>query len=241
MEINENRTVAQLVTENIKTSSIFKKHGIDFCCGGGISLKKACDKHKVDYALLKRELTVVNEIPNSNYDYNNWDLNFLIDHIIHKHHSYVEQNLPIILQFAEKVASVHGHHYKEVVKINELVKNASEDLLAHLKKEEVILFPYIKLLSKIRKEQLTKNAVGNIENPIAVLEKEHETVGDTFKIISVLTNNYIPPKGACNTFKALYANLQEFEQDLHLHVHLENNILHPKAIALEKAIAIDCC
>tara|TARA_Y100000385_G_scaffold113955_1_gene118244 strand:- start:234 stop:956 length:723 start_codon:yes stop_codon:yes gene_type:complete len=240
MEINENRTVAQLVSENIKTSSIFKKHGIDFCCGGGISLKKACDKHKVDFALLKRDLAIVDEIPFSNYDYNNWDLNFLIDHILHRHHSYVEQNLPIILQFADKVAAVHGHHYKEVIKINELVKDVSENLKAHLKKEEMILFPYIKLLLKIEKEEFTKNSVGNIQSPITVLEQEHETVGTIFKTISKLTNSYNPPKGACNTFKALYANLEEFEKDLHLHVHLENNILHPKAIALEKTIVIDC-
>ena len=238
MKINENKTVAEVVSENIKASNVFKKHGIDFCCGGGISIEKACEKNGVDYATLKSELMVVDETPNRNYDYNNWDLNFLIDHIVNVHHTYVSESLPIILQYAEKVASVHGHHYEEVVKINQLFQAAAEDLAAHLKKEELVLFPFIKELNKADKDgtELSQAHFGTVNNPINMMEHEHETVGDIFKTIAQLANNYNPPVDACNTFRALYASLEEFEQDLHQHIHLENNILHPKAIALEKKL-----
>ena len=239
MKINENKTVAEVVSENIKASNIFKKHGIDFCCGGGISLEKACEKNGVDYSTLERELIAVDETPNRNYDYNNWDLGFLIDHIENVHHTYVEQSLPIILQYAEKVATVHGHHYEEVIKINQLFQEAAEDLASHLKKEELVLFPFIKQMLNDEKEgtTLSQEHLGTVNSPITTLEHEHESVGDVFKTIAQLTNNYTPPEDACNTFRALYDSLDEFEQDLHQHIHLENNILHPKAIALEKKLA----
>ncbi len=238
MKINENITVAEVVTENIKASNVFKKHGIDFCCGGGISIEKACAKNGVDYATLEKELMAVDETPNRTYDYNSWELDFLIDHIVNIHHTFVKESLPIILQYAEKVASVHGHHYEEVLKINSLFQDVAADLSAHLKKEELVLFPYIKQLTKREKKgkELTPVHFGKITNPITMMEQEHETVGDIFKAIAKLTNNYTPPEEACNTFRALYASLDEFEQDLHQHIHLENNILHPKAIALEKKL-----
>lgn len=238
MNINENKTVAEVVTENIKASNVFKKHGIDFCCGGGISLEKACAKHKVDYAILEKELVAVDEVPNRTYDYNSWELDFLLDHIVNIHHTYVEQSLPIISQYSEKVANVHGQHHDEVIEINRLFQEAAGDLAAHLKKEELVLFPFIKQLHKADKEgtDLSTANFGTVNNPINVMENEHETVGDIFKTIAKLTNNYTPPEEACNTFRALYASLEEFEQDLHQHIHLENNILHPKALALEKKL-----
>ncbi|MFK5982346.1 MAG: iron-sulfur cluster repair di-iron protein [Flavobacteriaceae bacterium] len=238
MNINENKTVAEVVTENIKASNVFKKHGIDFCCGGGISLEKACAKHKVDYKMLELELNAVDEAPNRSHDYNSWELGFLIDHIVNVHHSYVEQSLPIISQYAEKVATVHGHHHDEVVEINRLFQEAAGDLAAHLKKEELVLFPFIKQLIKADKEGTDLKAAhfGTVNNPINMMESEHETVGDIFKKIAKLSDNYTPPAEACNTFRALYASLQEFEEDLHQHIHLENNILHGKAIALEKKL-----
>ncbi len=238
MNINENKTVAEVVTENIKASNVFKKHGIDFCCGGGISLEKACAKHQVDYKMLVQELNAVDETPNRSHDYNSWELGFLIDHIVNVHHSYVEQSLPIISQYAEKVATVHGSHHDEVVEINLLFQEAAGDLAAHLKKEELVLFPFIKQLIKADKEgtELKAAHFGTVNNPINMMEHEHETVGDIFKEIAKLSDNYTPPADACNTFRTLYASLQEFEEDLHQHIHLENNILHGKAIALEKKL-----
>ncbi len=237
MSIIEEKTVADFVTENIKTAHIFKKYGIDFCCGGGISIEKACAKNNVDRSLLEKELLEVDTVVERAYDYDKWEVTFLIDHIINVHHSYVNESLPIISQYANKVAKVHGHHYKEVVEINTLFHKVANELLMHLHKEEEILFPYIKELAKTEKEDVHNNITppfGSVNNPIRMMEEEHETAGDIFKEIAVLTKNYTPPAEACNTFRALYAKLEEFEQDLHLHIHLENNILHPKAIALEK-------
>ncbi|TYA74487.1 iron-sulfur cluster repair di-iron protein [Seonamhaeicola marinus] len=230
----ENKTVAEVVAENIKTAHIFKKYGIDFCCGGGISIEKACEKKELDYETLKNDLLSVENTPKA-YNYNSWSLDFLIDHIINVHHIYVEESIPLILQYSNKVAKVHGHHYTEVVKINELFTEVANELATHLKKEELILFPYIKKLLKLKAEnaKLETPPFETVNNPIRMMEEEHETAGDIFKTIAQLTNNYTPPEGACNTFRALYAKLEEFEQDLHLHIHLENNILHTKAKELE--------
>lgn len=235
MNITEENTVAEIVTKNIKTADIFKKHGIDFCCGGGISIKKACEKHNISFADLEKELMHIDSSTSKAYDYDSWSLDFLIDHIQNVHHTYVEENIPLVLQYSNKVAKVHGHHYKEVVAINNLFHTVAQELAAHMKKEELILFPFVKQLVKAEKEgsKVKVPHFGTVNNPIAMMEDEHENAGDIFKEIKQLSNNYTPPENACNTFKALYAKLDEFEQDLHQHIHLENNILFPKAIALE--------
>ena len=237
MDTIDNKTVAEVVAENIKTAHIFKKYGIDFCCGGGITIDKACGKKNVDFSQLKNELLAVDEAPKA-YNYNAWKLDFLIDHIINIHHTYVEESIPLILQYSNRVAEVHGHHYSEVIEINTLFTNVANELTSHLKKEEIILFPYIKKLiaTKNNDEQLSTPPFGTVNNPIAMMETEHENAGDIFKEIARLTNNYTPPEAACNTFRALYAKLDEFEQDLHQHIHLENNILHPKAKLLEQEL-----
>lgn len=236
MNITEENTVAEVVTYNIKTADVFKKHGIDFCCGGGISIKKACEKNNISYADLEQELSNVNNNISRAYDYDSWKLDFLVDHIENVHHTYVAENTPLVLQYSDKVAKVHGHHYKEVVEINKLFHAVAQELAAHMKKEELILFPFIKQLVKADKEGVKVRVphFGTVNNPIAMMEEEHENAGDILKEIKQLSNNYTPPENACNTFKALYAKLEEFEQDLHQHIHLENNILFPKAILLEK-------
>ncbi len=231
------RTVADVVTENIKTAHVFKKYGIDFCCGGGISIEKACEKKNLDIQKLKEDLLKVNEVSKA-YDYDSWSLDFLIDHIVNIHHTYVEASIPLILQYSNKVAKVHGHHYSEVIEINKLFTDVANELASHLKKEEIILFPYIKKMLQLRKEggYVIPPSFGSVNNPIAMMEAEHDTAGDIFKEIARLTNNYTPPENACNTFRALYAKLEEFEQDLHTHIHLENNILHKKAMLLEQEL-----
>tara|TARA_R110002073_G_scaffold8207_7_gene45894 strand:- start:1061 stop:1777 length:717 start_codon:yes stop_codon:yes gene_type:complete len=238
MIVSEAKTVANYVTENIKTAHIFKKHGIDFCCGGNISIEKACIKQNVDQAVLEKELAEVDVVKDVIEDYDKWELDFLILYIENVHHTYVRENLPLISQYATKVAKVHGHHYPEVIEVNDLFHQVANELLSHMQKEEQVLFPYIKQLTESQKEEtsINKPLFGTIFNPISMMEHEHESAGDIFKEISRLTNNYTPPKEACNTFKALYAKLDEFEQDLHKHIHLENNILHPKSILLEKMI-----
>jgi regulator of cell morphogenesis and NO signaling len=238
MENLQSKTVAEMVTENIKTAQIFKKHGIDFCCGGGISLDKACEKYNVDYNLLTQELLNVDQTNSRATNYNRWELDFLTDHIINVHHAYVEENIPLLLQYSARVAQVHGSHYTELLEIKELVKEVAGELSAHLKKEELILFPFIKQMVRAKKEntQLPVAHFGSVDNPIKMMETEHEDAGELLRRIAKLSNNYTPPQGACNTYKAYYAKLEEFEQDLHQHVHLENNILFPKSLLLEKEL-----
>ena len=237
METLKQRTVADLVTENIKTAHIFKKYGIDFCCGGGISIERACAKKGVDYQTLADELMQVSSSDRA-YNYKSWSADFLIDHIINVHHVYVEENLPLLLQYSDKVMKVHGLHDSELVEINNLVQTVAGELAAHMKKEELILFPFVKKMILAQKEgiMLPRPSFGTVFSPIAMMEEEHDAAGELFREIAELSNNYTPPSHACNTYKAFYAKLEEFENDLHLHVHLENNILFPKAKQMEKEI-----
>ena len=238
LTITKESTVAAIVSNNIKTADVFKKHGIDFCCGGGVSLERVCEKNNIVYNDLLLALENVEKIKNRAENYSSWSLDFLIDHIINIHHSYVRESIVVLQQYVNKVAKVHGHHYTELLEIKALFREVAEELTFHLQKEENILFPYVKYLVQVEKGEavFSKPQFQTVQNPIDVMEQEHENAGDAFKKIAVLTNNYTPPKEACNTFKALYSKLEEFEQDLHQHVHLENNILHPKAKKLEKNI-----
>jgi regulator of cell morphogenesis and NO signaling len=220
-------TVGQMVSENIKTAHVFKKYNIDFCCGGGISIAKACEKTGVSLDELESDLMNIEEHGRV-YNYKSWNLSFLISHIIQVHHRYVLDTLPILESYAEKVAKVHGLNYPEVVVIYKEVLHIQDELISHLNKEEKILFPLISkmLTAKSKGKSIEKI---NIEGPILQMFAEHDHAGDVFKKISKITDNYTPPTGACQTFKALYNLLEEFENDLHLHIHLENNILFPKA------------
>ena len=232
------KTVADYVTENIKNAHLFKKHGIDFCCGGNISLAEAATKAKVNLELLEKELQQTDGPVSAAYDYRNWKLDFLTDHIINVHHQYVEENIPLLIQYGAKVAKVHGGERKELIKIQQLFTEVAQELSAHLKKEELILFPFIKKLVKAEKEgtPAPQPHFGKIDNPIEMMEAEHDEAGAIFKEISELSNNYTCPDWACNTYRAFYSKLEEFENDLHHHVHLENNILFPKAIELERSL-----
>ncbi|WP_271393890.1 iron-sulfur cluster repair di-iron protein [Aequorivita sinensis] len=234
----QDKTVADVVTENIKAAHVFKKYGIDFCCGGGVSIKKACEKAEIDPVLVETEILNLENIKDRALDFNSWKLDFLTDHIINVHHGYVEESSPLLLQYSQRVNHVHGHHYTELAEIESLVKQVVQELAAHMKKEELILFPFIKKLVKAEREgtEVPPIHFGTVENPIKMMEAEHEEAGEILRKIAKLSNNFTPPQGACNTYKAFYSKLEEFEQDLHQHVHLENNILFPKALKLEKTL-----
>jgi regulator of cell morphogenesis and NO signaling len=240
MNILESKTVADLVTENIQTAHIFKKYGIDFCCGGGINLKMAAEKAEIKYVDLEKELLGVENTTGRTNNYNNWNLDFLTDHIVNFHHASVQESIPMIYQYALRVVRVYGSNYPELLQVQRLFSEISRELRAHLKKEEEILFPFIKNMVKVQMEgsDFSPPDFGTVDNPIKMMETEHEEAGGILRQISALTNNYTPPQGACNTFKAFYAKLEEFEQDLHQHVHLENNILFPKALKLEQQLSV---
>ena len=238
MKENNIKTVADFVTENIKTADVFKKYGIDFCCGGGVSVKQACEKNNIDFDTLTAELNQLEGKTSFLNDYNKWELDFLIDFIQNTHHKYVEKNLTLLKQYGDKVAKVHGNKHAELLEIQKLIHTVSDELTAHMKKEELILFPFIKKLVQAKKDHSTVEIphFETVNNPIQMMEEEHDHSGDIFKRLSELTNTYQTPEDACNTFKALYAKLEEFEDDLHQHVHLENNILFPKSKQLEAGL-----
>jgi regulator of cell morphogenesis and NO signaling len=234
----DTKTVAETVSENIKTAHIFKKHGIDFCCGGGISIKMACEKNNVSLETVITELNAVDSNVNYMNDYNKWSLDFLIDFIVNTHHAYVEENITLLKQYGARVAKVHGHHYTELLEIEKLIFEISDELTVHMKKEELILFPFVKKLVNAKSNNTSVEIphFGTVDNPIKMMEIEHDDAGEAFRRINELTNGYQAPDGACNTFKALYSKLEEFEDNLHQHVHLENNILFPKAKQLEQEV-----
>ena len=236
METINKKTVAEIVSGNYKSADVFKKYGIDFCCGGGVSVAEICKKKNLDFQEVEKELLAIDsQIPMS-HDFNNWELDFLADYIVNTHHKYVSENIPLIIQYSDKVARVHGQNHPENIEINTLFYEVANELLAHMQKEERVLFPYIRAMAKAKKENtaLPSPHFGTVQNPVRMMEHEHENAGNIFKKIAALSNNYTPPNGACNTYRVLYAKLKEFENDLHQHIHLENNILFPKAIEMER-------
>lgn len=227
-----NVTVADLVSRNIDTAHVFKKYGIDFCCGGGKRISEVCVEKGIDEAKLMEDLAQANRKIDRSKDYQSWSIPHLIMHIENIHHSYVKESLPMLMEYAEKVARVHGHHYTELLEIKELTEDLNHDLTTHLGKEEKILFPMLRrlFLAKANGENLDQHLP--ISEPIAAMFKEHDQAGSILSKLETLTLGFEPPEGACNTFRAFYAKLSEFEQDLKLHIHLENNILFPKATSL---------
>ena len=234
----DNMTVAEVVTKNIKTADVFKKNGIDFCCGGNVSVKEICEKKSVDYEKLKAQIEAIETKVECNLNYDSWDLDFLADYIVNTHHKYVAEANDLIAQYSNKVAKVHGNHNPEVVEINDLFMEVAGELNMHMHKEEMILFPFIRQLANAKKsgQNIKPPHFGTIQNPINMMEMEHVDAGDIMKKIAELSNNFTPPDYACNTYRALYAKLEEYQNDLFEHIHLENNILFPKAIKLEQEL-----
>jgi regulator of cell morphogenesis and NO signaling len=232
----ESKTVGEIVATNFAAAATFDRHGIDFCCGGNIAVAKACADKNVALDTVLNELEAVLQEPVSGAErFELWNLDFLADYILQNHHTYIREKSPLIRTFAEKVVNAHAKNHPEVLGIASLFAEISNELDAHLMKEERILFPRIKQLAIASREGngIPGFLPGSISNPILVMETEHTNAGDLFREISLLSNGYVPPQDACNTFKALYFELQAFENDLHKHIHLENNILFPKSIQLE--------
>lgn len=231
----EEITVAQLVTENIKTADVFKKNGIDFCCGGKVKIVDICKRKGVDFEEIKTDLEAVFNSTSASHNYNDWELDFLVDFIVNTHHVYVAENSGLLIQYANRVAEVHGNDNPNLIKIKDLIHTLVADLQSHMLKEENVLFPYVKELVKAKKESsgAAQPHFGTVKNPVSAMEHEHDMAGDIVKELAVLTHNYTPPAMACNTYRALFSKMEEFQNDLFQHIHLENNILFPKAIQLE--------
>ena len=237
METLEKITIGEYVAKDFRTAAIFSKYGIDFCCKGNRTIEEACEKKNIDTDQLMDQINTVLATKNdSSIDFKIWPLDLLADYIEKTHHRYVEEKTQVILPFLDKLCKVHGANHPELFEINELFIGCAGELAQHMKKEELMLFPFIKKMAKasLTEEPIVKPQFGTVKNPIDMMMEEHEAEGDRFVKIAALTNNYTPPADGCSTFRVTYAMLADFEQDLHKHIHLENNILFPSAMLLEK-------
>lgn len=233
--------IGNMVAEDFRTAAIFKRHGIDFCCKGGRTIKEACNNKKLDPEKIYEELEALPENEGASIDFKSWPLDLLADYIEKTHHRYVEEKTPVLQAFLDKLCKVHGDRHPELFEINAIFNESAHDLAAHMKKEELILFPFVRnmIKAKISGESLLQPPFGTVENPVNMMQHEHTVEGDRFRKIAEITNEYTPPADACNTYKVAFAMLQDFENDLHKHIHLENNILFPKAIQLEKEFSVE--
>ncbi len=239
MNITKETIVGELVAQDYRTASVFKKNGIDFCCNGNRTIDEACTQRQKNTEEILQYLKEITAQKNdaSAVDFTTWPLDLLADYIEKKHHRYVETKFQEITPFLHKVARVHGDRHPELVEVEELFNESMGDLTAHMKKEELILFPFIrKMVSAQRSHTSVQAPFGTVQNPIQMMMHEHNTEGERFRKIAELTQNYQPPQDACNTYRVTFALLKEFEEDLHQHIHLENNILFPKAVELEHSL-----
>lgn len=229
-------TLGQIAAKDLRKAEVFKKYGLDFCCGGKKTVREACEEKGIDATKVEQELQHPEKLESADRNaYNDWSLSFLADFIVNNHHAYIRKNLPELRAYAKKVAQVHGGHHPELLGIRQQVEEINDELLDHVEDEERILFPYIKSLAPdLQQQRADKNQdVRKLKDLTRDLEKEHAFIGEAFEKIRSLSRNYQVPDDACSSYRLLYKMLPDFEEDLHQHIHLENNILFPRAIKTE--------
>lgn len=230
MNITLETPVGQMVIDKPGRAHIFQRFQIDYCCGGALPLGKACKVKNVDPQVVLTEIANQDSRAdtNSEPDWTTVTMTELVDNILNQHHSYLRNALPHLGEMAEKVYKVHGENHPELLDILQTFSGICQELDSHMYKEEHILFPAIK---RLEQGTMPQSATVQMFGPVSVMEAEHAAVGTELEKLRDLTNNYSPPAGACNTYRGLYAGLEELERDLHWHIHKENNILFPRALA----------
>jgi len=235
--IDVNKTVGELAVEVPNATREFEKLGIDYCCGGGRTLGEACAEVKisVEAALARLQEGLTAAAPAPAREWRSAPLVDLIAHICNRHHMFVRQECPRIEKLAEKVVSVHGANHPELIRVQKMFGDLSNELSVHLMKEEQVLFPYVVRMEEamIAREPAPPPMFGTVVNPIRMMMQEHDGAGDALKKLRTITANYSVPADGCISYRTLYAALQAFEADLHQHIHLENNALFPRAVAME--------
>ena len=229
------QTVGEFVAGDFRTAKVFEKYGIDFCCGGKVPISAICKEKGIDLATILREIETAKSEPlERSQNYAAWEPSFLADYICNAHHTYLKENTGQISAYAQKIAEVHGAHHPEVIEIARIFAKIATDMAAHLREEEEVLFPAIKRIDTARKAGSAPEArdLEALKSCLAKLNQEHDEIGDAVHTIRHLAKGYAIPDDVCNTYAVTYQKLKEFEDDLHKHVHLENNILFPKAAQL---------
>jgi regulator of cell morphogenesis and NO signaling len=240
MSATTEKTVRELALENATATRVFEKLGIDYCCGGDKSLEEACCVANLNIDQVLDSLEMAEQSAHAAQKDRDWQVEPLADligHIKNTHHKYTREEMARLSPLFDKVCSVHGKNHPELLQIRGLFQGLSQELTTHLMKEEMVLFPYIVRMEEaaIEKEPLVPAPFGTVQNPVSMMEHEHDSAGNALRAMREASNGYSAPADSCVSYQTLYKTLAAFETDLHQHIHLENNILFPRAVAMEKA------
>jgi len=240
MSVTTERTVRELALEKPGAARAFEKLGIDYCCGGKQTLEQACRAASIPVEEVLDALEGAHYSGQAfpkDHDWQTEPLGDLISHIKNTHHKYTREEIARLGPLFDKVCSVHGEHHPELFELRATFQGLAQELTTHMMKEEMVLFPYMERMeeSVIQKEPILPAPFGTVRNPVAMMEHEHDSAGGALRALRASSDGYTAPPDACVSYQTLYKTLAEFEADLHQHIHLENNILFPRAIALENA------
>lgn len=239
MSVIAEKTVRELALENPAATRVFEKLGIDYCCGGNQSLEDACRAAKLPIKQVLDSLEVAEQSARATQPDHAWQTEALADLVAHiktTHHKYTREEIARLGPLFDKVCSVHGKNHPELLDVCTSFKGLADELVMHMMKEEMVLFPYIVRMEEavIQHEPVLPPPFGSVNNPISMMESEHESAGKALRAMREASKGYAPPPDVCVSYQTLYKALADFEADLHQHIHLENNILFPRAIAMEQ-------
>ena len=239
MGVITEKTVREVAVENPAATRVFEKLGIDYCCGGNQTLVQACQSVNlpVDKVLESlEEAERASQRTENDRDWRRESLTDLITHISSTHHKYVREEIARLRPLLEKVCSVHGKNHPELLRMRPTFGDLAQELTMHLMKEEMVLFPYVVKMEEavVQKDPVLPPPFGTVQNPVSMMMHEHDTAGIALRVMRQASGDYTPPPDACVSYQTLYRALNEFEVDLHQHIHLENNILFPRAIEMER-------
>jgi len=233
------KTVRELALENATATRVFEKLGIDYCCGGNKSLEEACRTANLNVDQVLDSLEMAEQSAHAAQKDSDWQVEPLADliaHIKNTHHKYTREEMARLGPLFDKVCTVHGKNHPELLQIRGIFEGLTQELTTHLMKEEMVLFPYIVRMEEaaIEKEPIVPAPFGTVQNPVSMMEHEHDSAGNALRAMREVSSGYSAPADSCISYQTLYKALAAFETDLHQHIHLENNILFPRAIAMEK-------
>lgn len=235
--------VADIVRKDYRTADVFRKYEIEYCCGGNKPLKEACELKGLNIREVVSELEVASREVNiyNSIDYNDWHIDFLTDYIVNVHHQYLRKSMPVLQAYTERFTEKHKHKFPHADEMQNLVKKMSQQFVPHMRQEEEVIFPYIRQIAHAyySKESYASLLVRTLRKPIEdVIEQEHELIAATFERLRQITNNYSLPENACNNQRVTFLKLKEADADLMRHMYLENNVLFPRAMAMEKELLL---
>jgi len=237
MNVSGTKTVRELAVEIPNATRVFEKFGIDYCCGGKKSLEEACSAAElpVDEVLKALQASAVSSAPESALP--SGSLAELIDHIVKTHHKFTREEITRLKALLEKVCSVHGKNHPELPAIREIFVGLAQELTLHMMKEENVLFPYIIRMEQAvaQNDALLRPPFGTVQNPVRMMMQEHDGAGDALREIRAASRDFTAPEDACISYQTLYQALPAFEAALHQHIHLENNMLFPRAVEMEES------